>query len=174
MIEKLTEEYLKDNLIEAYFINDERTRIEVLSLDEDKKSQIATVIPYDTENDQCQALLTQVNLDALHENTQIKLKNDRENFEKLVISIAKKDGLINEKNTKVKEIKVEKSFTEILKTVFLTEHDYNSENIKEQLFKAKLFAFEMDHIKDSDDRDLKAKLRKSKTIKDVFKIVSQF
>jgi hypothetical protein len=43
----LTEEYLKTNLITAYFIDNERKNIEVLTTSEDKKTNLSTVIPYD-------------------------------------------------------------------------------------------------------------------------------
>ena len=40
----ITEEYLKDNFINAYFIDDERKNIEILTTSEDKKSVIPTII----------------------------------------------------------------------------------------------------------------------------------
>ena len=117
-------------------------------------------------------LLTIKTLPEIHDYTDEWCNQQRKKFKEEILDIATKEGIISEQN--IKEVKVEKSFTEILETVFSTEHDYNSEKIKEQLFKAKLYAFEMPHIKNSDSRDLKAQLRKSETIKDVFKIISQF
>tara|TARA_R100000005_G_C4802436_1_gene93333 strand:+ start:215 stop:385 length:171 start_codon:yes stop_codon:yes gene_type:complete len=52
--------------------------------------------------------------------------------------------------------------------------DYDNEEVKEQMFKAKLTAFELPFVKDSDKRDLKAKLRKAETFKDIISIVAQF
>ena len=43
----LTEEYLKDNLITAYFVDNERKNIEVLTTSEDKKITLSTIIPFD-------------------------------------------------------------------------------------------------------------------------------
>ena len=58
--------------------------------------------------------------------------------------------------------------------IFVEKIDYDNEEIKEQMFKAKLTAFELPFVKDSDKRDLKAKLRKAETFKDIISIVAQF
>lgn len=161
MIEKLTEEYLKDNLIEAYFINDERTRIEVLSLDEDKKTQIATVIPYDTENDQCQSLFKIIDIDMLHENTYQKKQQERKNFEELVLHIAKRDNIYSESIT-------EKSFPDIIKILF------NNVDNEDHVFALKLAFFEHPKINESDDNNLKKELRQSKNKIDTLKVALKF
>ena len=42
------------------------------------------------------------------------------------------------------------------------------------MFKAKLAAFELPIVKESDNRELKAKLRKAETFKDIISYTSQF
>ena len=43
----ITEEYLKDNFVNAYFIDQERKNIEVLTTTEDKSKVFSTIIPYE-------------------------------------------------------------------------------------------------------------------------------
>ena len=165
-------EITKDNFVSARFCDNDRTQIEVFVKGDNEGEVFPHIIELDPNHPDYKNLITIITLPEIHEYTDEWCNQQRKKFKEEILDIAKREGIISEQNTK--EVKVEKTFTEMLETVFSTEHDYNSENVKEQLFKAKLYAFEMPHIKDSDNRDLKAKLRKSETIKDVFKIVSQF
>lgn len=165
-------EITKDNFVSARFCDNDRTQIEVFVKGDKEGEVFPHIIELDENHPDYKNLTSIVSLPQIHDYTDEWCTQQRKKFKEEILDIAKKEGIISEQNTK--EVKVEKTFTEMLETVFSTEHDYNSENVKEQLFKAKLYAFEMPNIKDSDSRDLKAKLRKSETIKDVFKIVSQF
>lgn len=51
----ITEEYLKDNFLTAYFVDNERQNIEIQTTTEDKKSVFTTIIPFKEENPQYQA-----------------------------------------------------------------------------------------------------------------------
>ena len=165
-------EITKDNFVSARFCDNDRTQIEVFVKGDKEGEVFPHIIELDENHPDYKNLISITSLPEIHDYTDEWCTQQRKQFKEELLDIAKKEGIISEQNTK--EVKVEKTFTEMLESVFSTEHDYNSENIKEQLFKAKLYAFEMPLIKDSDNRDLKAKLRKSETIKDVFKIVSQF
>src|SRR5210317_331484 len=90
----LTEEFLKDNFLTAYFIDNERKNIEVQTTAEDKKSVFTTIIPYEENNPQYQALSKYMNIDQLHESTYQKNKTEQEQFEKSVLKIAEKQGLL--------------------------------------------------------------------------------
>jgi len=91
---QVTEEYLKDNFLTAYFIDNERQNIEIQATSEDKKKVYTYVIPFDESRDEYKALMTMMNLDQLHESTYQRVKNERRLFEEQVIRIAQKDGLI--------------------------------------------------------------------------------
>ena len=54
----LTEAYLKDNFIDAYFIDNERQNIEVLTKSEDGKKVIPTIITWDNKNKSLEAIKT--------------------------------------------------------------------------------------------------------------------
>lgn len=147
----LTEEYLKENLITAYFIDNERKNIEVLSTSEDKKTTLSTIIPYDENFVSFKSLIKFINIDQLHELTYKKNKESRELFEKKVIEIAQRDGLIRKIDRITSDI-----FPLLVKAIFEDEND-------DHLFALKLSLFELDKIKNSTNEEVKVKLRKAKT-----------
>ena len=148
----ITEEYLKDNFLNAYFIDNERQNIEILTTSEDKKSVLPTIIPYDTKHPYFVALSKFCNIDQLHENTHNKKKKEKEIFENKVIEIAKRDGLLAD-NSKIDS----NFFPTLVKSIF------EDEKNEDHLFALKLALFEIDKIRDSSNDELKKKLRQSKT-----------
>ena len=83
----LTKEYLKDHFVDAYFIDSERQNIEILATSEDKKQVFSTIIPFDEEHSDYQALITVMSLDELHENTYKHKKEQKKLFDEHVITI---------------------------------------------------------------------------------------
>ena len=148
----LTEEFLKDNFLTAYFIDSERQNIEVQTTTEDKKSVFTTIIPFEENNPQYQALSKYMNIGQLHESTYQKNKTEKELFENSVIEIAKRDGLLTDNN------KIDSNFFPILvKSIF--EDEKNADH----LFALKLALFEVEKIRDSSNEEIKKELRQSKT-----------
>ncbi len=147
----LTEEFLKDNLITAYFIDNDRENIEMMLRSEDKKSVFSEITPFDEDNEQYKILTKFISLDEIHENTYNKKKDERREFEEEVVRIAKRDGLINE------DFNSEDYVTNMLK--FLTNNPKN----EDQLFSLKIAVFENDTIINSDNNDIKRKIRQATT-----------
>jgi len=148
----LTKEYLKDHYIDAYFIDEERKNIEILTTSEDSKKLIPTIIPFDENNDMFQSLKTVVTVDDLHERTYVKKKEEKKLFDEMVLRIAKKDGMI------LDEQKLDtKFFPTLVKAIF---EDVENED---HLFALKLALFEVEKIRNSDNTELKADIRKGKT-----------
>ena len=145
----LTEEYLKDNLIAAYFIDNERKNIEVLTRQEDQN--ISTIIPLDEKNPSYQALSKFITIDELHEVTYQKNKKDKEIYEQKIMEIAKRDGLLLNKE----KIGTD-HYPDIIKSLF---EDIENED---DLFALKLAFFETDKVMNSKINEVKIKLRKSK------------
>ena len=85
----LTEEFLKEHFVDAYFIDNERKTIEVQTKTEDKKSIFTTIIPFDLNNLQYQALNKTMSLDELHEATHNHHKKESEAFKQEVMRIEK-------------------------------------------------------------------------------------
>ena len=154
----------KENLIGAYFIDNDRKNIEVLTTSEDKKQIIPTIMPFDENNPSFKELTSVISVDDLHENTYQKKKDEQKIFEEKVMQIAKKDGLVLD-DTKIDS----NSFAKIVTAIF-----EQNEN-EDQLFALKLALFELTAIRDSKDLDLKKKLRQCKnkidTLKVAFEIV---
>ena len=155
----------KENLIGAYFIDEDRKNIEVLTTSEDKKQIIPTIIPFDENNIMFKELMGVITVDDLHENTYQKKKEEQKIFETKVIEIAKRDGLV------VDDERVDQnSFQKLIKAIF-----EQGEN-EDHLFALKLALFELPAIRDSKNDELKKKLRQSKnkidTLKFAFEITS--
>ena len=136
----ITEEYLKDNFLTAYFIDQERKNIEIQTTTEDKKKVFTTIIPFEEGHHQYEALKSVMSLDQLHESTYQKHKKERKLFEETVIRIAQKDGLI-----------------------------MDSERIDtaDHVFALKLALFELKAVKESTNEEAKKELRKSKNKLDI-------
>ena len=148
----------KENLIGAYFIDNDRKNIEVLITSEDKKQIIPTIMPFDENNPMFKELTSIITVDQLHENTYQKKKDEQKIFETKVMEIAKKDGLLVD-DTKIDS----KSYNKLVKAIF-----EQGEN-EDQLFALKLALFELTAIRDSKNDDLKKKLRQSKNKIDTLK-----
>ena len=94
------------------------------------------------------------NLDEIHLNTHNFIKQSQKDFKKMVMKIAKEDGM-------VKEVVAELS-TPFYGEVFEFFFNYNDKQ-KEMLFNFKLFIFEKKFVKDSKDTDTKAEMRKAQS-----------
>ena len=148
----LTEQYLKDHFVDAYFIDNERQNIEVIATNEDKKGVFSTIIPFDEEHSYYKALTTVMSLDELHENTYKRKKEEKKLFDEHVINIAKKDGLVFD------EYKLDTKFYPTLVSAILKDQED-----EDHLFALKLALFENETINGSDNAELKAEIRKGKS-----------
>ena len=147
----LTKEYLKDHFVDAYFIDNERQNIEILATSEDKKQVFSTIIPFDEEHSDYQALITVMSLDDLHENTYKHKKEQKKLFDEHVINIAKKDGLVFD------EYRLDTKFYPTLVSAILKDQED-----EDHLFALKLALFENETISGSNNAELKAEIRKGK------------
>tara|TARA_B100000212_G_scaffold335615_1_gene307805 strand:+ start:278 stop:778 length:501 start_codon:yes stop_codon:yes gene_type:complete len=148
----LTEEYLKDHFIDAYFIDEERQNVEILATSEDKKKVFPTIVPFSEDNHMFKALKSVMSVDELHERTYNKKKEERKLFEEQLLRIAKKDGFVIDETKDKTSI-----FPTLIKTII------EDEKNEDHLFALKLALFEVDKIRDSENADLKSNIRKGKT-----------
>ena len=147
----------KDNFITAYFIDNQRKNIEVLLKGDNKV--YSHILEYDTEHPDCQQLLKIITLDDLHENTHNRLKEQKKEFEEMVMRVARTKGLIFDEN------KLDTRFyPTLVKSIFQDEEN------EDHLFALKLALFEVKEIRDSKDNEGKKKLRQSKNKIDTLKV----
>ena len=142
----------------AHFTNNERTDIEVLLVSEESTDDNLVMIPYSIEAKEGDAdyewLISKIDIDQIHENTFNKMRSENEAFRETIIATGKEMGLIFDNNGVNSNL-----YEALVDTLF---EPFVEEDMKEKLFVMKLKLFEVEAIKSSKDRELKAKLRKSK------------
>jgi len=164
---------IKDNFIDAYFIDEDRQNIEVLQKSEDGKSVIPTIIAFEkpdetgkTSTGNMETLKEVMSVDELHERTYQKKKDERKLFEEQLKRIAKKDGMVLDNASKPETL-----FPLLVKTI--TEDQENEDH----LFALKLALFEVDKIRDSDNVDVKTEMRsgttKAQVLSAALKLISE-
>lgn len=164
---------IKDNFIDAYFIDEDRQNIEVLQKSEDGKKVIPTIIAFEqpdgtgkTSSGNMEKLKEVMSVDELHERTYQKKKDERKLFEEQLMRIAKKDGMVLDNASKPETL-----FPLIVKTI--TEDQENEDH----LFALKLALFEVDKIRDSANVDVKTEMRsgttKAQVLSAALKLISE-
>jgi len=142
----------------AHFTNNERTDIEVILISEESTEDDVVLIPYNIEAKDGDAdykwLISKIDIDQIHENTFNKFRRENEEFRETIIATGKEMGLIFDSNGVNSNL-----YEALVDTLF---EPFVEKDMKEKLFVMKLKLFEVEAIKSSKDRELKAKLRKSK------------
>ena len=142
----------------AHFTNNERTEIEAILFAEESTEDDVVLIPYNIEAKEGDAdyewLISKIDIDQIHENTFNKFRKENEQYKENIVAVGKEMGLIFD------DVGVDTNlYDELVETLFAP---FVEEDMKEKLFLMKLKLFDMDAIKSSKNRELKAKLRKSK------------
>jgi len=153
------------DFIKAHFANNERTVVKAYYQDDDK-GEVQIIISAEEGNRRWEELKKLISIDDLHEATYKHIKEQQQDFEMAVMSIAKREGmLLDLEGANADSIK------KLLNMVFIDEEEETKR--KELLFTFKLALFEFEQIKNSDNKELKASLRKAPTILEVLKIAIQ-
>ena len=152
LYEGINEEYLKDHFITAYFIDNERKNIEVVCNKPDKKSVFTSIVKYEDGDAQWEELKKSLTLIYTRVNIS-KKQDERREFEKTVMRIAEKEGLILQTDGKTIDTKFyPKVLSAMLEDIDNTDH----------VFALKLALFENKTISDSKNDDAKKRLRLQK------------
>jgi hypothetical protein len=142
----------------AHFTNNERTEIEVLLVAEESTEDNLVMISYYIEAKagdlDYEWLISKIDIDQIHENTFNKFRDENEAFKETIVATGKEMGLIFDDKGVDTNL-----YEAVVDTLF---KPYPGDDMKEKLFVMKLKLFEVDAIKTSKNRSLKAKLRKSK------------
>jgi len=144
----------------ARFTNNEKNVIEILtrseSEDTSKNIVTASVYPANPDNPVFKWILNNCeDLDGIHVNTFRWIREQRQIFEQQVVEIAKREGLIF--SSGLSDVRSYKSFLTSLFEPF----DSSKEAEMNNLFSIKLELFEMPHIRQNKNNDLKKELRRA-------------
>ena len=149
----------------AHFTNNERTEIEAILISEESTEDDVVLIPYNIEAKDGDAdykwLISKIDIDQIHENTFNKFRRENEQYKENIVAVGKEMGLIFDDKGVDTNL-----YDALVETLFAP---FVEKDMKEKLFLMKLKLFDMDAIKLSKDRELKAKLRKSKDFMSVVK-----
>lgn len=138
----------------AHFSNNERTIATVYWGNKDET--VEEIVSAQEDAPDWQRLLEHMDIDTLHEATYKHIRDQVEAYENQVIRIAKERGMIYDIND------IDSGLHEILAEYIFRKFD--SKRDKEKLFMFKLKLFELDFVKDSEDREAKTKLRKANNL----------
>jgi len=146
----------------AHFSDNERTNVEVYWVTPDGLETRVEHIEAKTGDPNWENLLTHISLEKLHEATYKQMHDQDMAFREDVIKIAKERGLIHDL-TNLNDVETMKLIVDFIFGPFDPEKD------KEKLYMFKLKLFEVDKIKKSSNREIKAKLRKAESLMDAIK-----
>tara|TARA_Y100001937_G_C7023388_1_gene286540 strand:- start:110 stop:598 length:489 start_codon:yes stop_codon:yes gene_type:complete len=151
--------------VDAFFMNEERNIAQSLWVDEEGIER-PVFVTADENDHQWKELLTYITIDDLHERTFKRNNQYSRDYKDFVIEMAKENKWIYDLDSLDSEMY--KVFAKLLFKPFDPEED------KEVLFLYKLCIFENDVVKNSDNKQLKTKLRKSKTFAEATKHAVEF
>ena len=159
----------KENFLGASFTGEGKTYVEVLYKHEDGKTHPFVIDINDVDHPNTKELFNIIDLETIEMMTAQRIREERESFEKMVMGIAKREGLIPENTV---EVSKDSNYISLDSLVF--EWDEDNEEQKEALFQLKLKMFDMGHIQDSKKKTAKTALRKSQTPLDALVAYSKF
>lgn len=148
----------EENFISARYIDNEKENIEILLKDGDIVRPY--IIEHDEDSADFKALTKLITVDELHEKTINHNKEERKAFEDMVKGIAEAEGLT------LKDLKQDEIFDIVIDTII-------EETNPEDLFKFKLKIFDIQSVKECKSREIKAEIRKAKTIAEVISALSK-
>ena len=162
----------KDNFIRAEFTNSDRTHFRVYYTNDLGKEDEFNFV-FDETHKYTKKLLELTDLDTMHELTYKRIKQEEKYFKEFAVRVGKEQGLLIDPiayyDSETQSSKVDTKFYSYGLKLFF--EDFDSDKQKEDLFIVKLAAFELDLVKNSENRDLKSKIRKAKDPIEILKIL---
>lgn len=153
-----------DNFIRAEFTNNERTHVRVYFHRPESEGRGEFDFIYDEDHKYTKALLKLTDLDTMHEFTYKRIKQEERYFKEFAVRVGREQGLLIDPvayyDAETQSSKVDTKFYSYGLKLFF--EDFDEATQKEDLFIVKLAAFELDLVKESDDREMKSKIRKAK------------
>lgn len=165
-----------ENFIRAEFTNNERTHVRVYYHRPADEGRGECDFIYDEDHKFTKALLKLTDLDTMHELTYKRIKQEERYFKEFAVRVGREQGLLIDPvayyDEETQSSKVDTKFYSYGLKLFFDSFDESTQ--KEDLFIVKLAAFELDLVKESDDREMKSKIRKAKNPIEILKILLEF
>lgn len=163
--------YSKENIVDAYFIKDDRTLVNVIFTDADTEKNVLETIVVDASQHKFQKLLEVYTLDQLEENTKAYIQREKQKVATIY------QGLVDQGDINISSAPIDGTYTRemigqgIFNILFVD--DPQEEALLEILFSFKLAVFDNDDILERLTDDQKERIRTSSTLIDAIKVVSE-
>lgn len=163
--------YSKENIVDAYFIKDDRTLVNVIYTDKDSGENILETLIVDAAQFSFQKLLEIYTLDQIEENTKAYIQREKQKVATIY------QGLVDQGDINIVSEESNNNYMSnemkgqgIFEALFV--NDPQEEFMSEILFSFKLAVFDHDDILESLTNDQKEKIRTSTTLMDVIKVMN--
>ena len=167
-------------IVDAYYSDPELKFIEIMyEADEQQKEagvdMLSHTLTVDDDDQQYKDLLEEWSLEAVDDATKARNEQYRHEFRVAFHNYATEHGLYQHGNPDTHHLALDGE-TNTVSLLFDTICNFNAENTthKEELFKLKLKMFEQEHVEDSENKEAKSELRKSKTVTDAIVAYNKF
>jgi len=151
----------------AYFDNNERTSVVSTWISPDGTTRVEHCLAED-DDEVWQEILKHTTLDELHEKTAIHIREQDAIYREAVATIAREDGLIYDAD----DIANSSLHYDALLELLFGKNKKGKEE-QERLFAFKLKLFELTFIKNHSNKEMKAELRKAKTLAEAVKVACE-
>jgi len=167
-------------IVDAYYSDPELKFIEVLyEADEQQKKDGVELLSHalivDDDDQQYKDLLEEWTLEAIDDATKARNEQYRNEFRIAFHNYATEHNLYQHGNPDNHHLALDGE-TNTVSFLFDTICNFDEDNSthKEELFKLKLKMFEQEHVEDSENKETKSELRKSKTVVDAIVAYNKF
>lgn len=150
-------------IYDVYFVDNEKTTVEILWKDLESDKIVSEYVEAKNNDGTWKYVKSNIGEDIVHENTARRIKALRNNYEKNLEDIAKRNG-------DWIDIADDSKFLERL-VLMLSKEEKDIK--KEELFKFKLAVFEDPKISESKNNQKKAEIRKAKTYLEIIKAIGE-
>lgn len=153
------------DILTAYFVDNELKTVEVLWKDPNSDKIVSEYIEANNSDATWKYLQTVISYDDVYANTKKRSLELRQSYRDQIKKIAEEDGLLYVPS---------KGMGDELIDALVYQLTNENENTTQNLFKLKLKLFELDHVKNSEDKDAKKELRLSKSFLEAIVAYSKF
>lgn len=158
--------YSKENIVDAYFIKDDRTLVNVIYTDKDSGKNILETLIVDAAQFSFQKLLEIYTLDQIEENTKAYIQREK----KKVATIYQ--ALIDENEIKRSTLRPRISPYDFIQFVIFFNADEERDGVtnEERLFELKIACFDLEEVEDGSD-EFKEQIRNAQSPLELFNVM---